>query len=180
MAKIDGDWGPKTDQAVDDFEGAFAEIALRLGTFHPRTEAALHTLHPKVQELMRLTLTKIGEAGINARVISGTRTYAEQNKLFRQGRFGNPGNIVTKARGGQSNHNFGLACDIGIFSDAGAYLPESPLYAKAGKVATVAGIENLEWGGNWKSFQDKPHYQYFTGLTVSQVRAKFEAGTPIF
>jgi peptidoglycan LD-endopeptidase CwlK len=176
---IDGDWGPNTDQAVDDFEAAFNRIAAQHGTFHPRTEAGLRTLHPKVQELMRITLTAIRNAGINARIISGTRTYAEQNKLFAKGRFGNPGPRVTNARGGFSNHNFGLACDIGIFDANGSYLPESPQYKQAGQVAKAAQIANLEWGGDWTSFVDRPHYQYRTGLTTSQVRQKFEAGVPI-
>ena len=44
-------------------------------------------------------MKKVLDAGINAKIISGTRTYAEQNNLFRQGRFGNPGPIVTKAKG---------------------------------------------------------------------------------
>ncbi|HEY0462047.1 MAG TPA: M15 family metallopeptidase [Pyrinomonadaceae bacterium] len=180
MVKIDGDWGDKTDKAVDAFETAFAEIADRLGTFHPRTEANLHTLHPKVQEMMRTTLKTIRDEGINARVISGTRTYAEQNKLFAQGRFGNKGKVVTNARGGQSNHNFGLACDIGIFTDDGAYLGESPLYAKAGKIVTGAGINHVDWGGNWKKFTDRPHYQFLTGLTITDVRTKFENGKAIF
>ncbi len=176
---IDGVWGAKTDKAMDAFEAAFAQIAAKHGTFHPRTETSLHTLHPKAQELLRITLNAIRNGGINARYISGTRTYAEQNILFAQGRFGNPGPIITNARGGQSNHNFGIACDIGIFSAGGAYLGESPLYAKAGQIAVAAHIAHLEWGGNWTTFRDQPHYQHETGLTISLVRQKFESGLPI-
>ena len=178
-ARIDGIWGSKTDKAMDDFDAAFAQIATTHGTFHPRTETSLHTLHPKAQELLRITLNAIRNAGINARIISGTRTYAEQNKLFAQGRFGNPGPIITNARGGFSNHNFGIACDIGIFDANGAYLGESPLYAKAGQIATSANIAHLEWGGNWTTFVDRPHYQHRTSLNISQVREKFESGVPI-
>jgi peptidoglycan L-alanyl-D-glutamate endopeptidase CwlK len=176
---IDGIWGPKTDAAVDAFEAEFVRIAAAHGTFNQRTEACLHTLHPKVQELMRVTLKTIRSAGINARIISGTRTYAEQNKLYAKGRFGNPPPRVTNARGGFSNHNFGLACDIGIFDANGAYLPESPQYKQAGQIAVGASIPHLEWGGNWTSFVDRPHYQYHTGLTTGQVREKFENGVVI-
>ncbi len=179
LAKIDGVWGAKTDQAVTDFDAEFVRIAALHGTFHSRTEASLRTLHPKVQELMRLTLTAIRNDGIDARIISGTRTYAEQNKLFAKGRFGNPGPRVTKARGGFSNHNFGLACDIGIFDANGKYLPESPQYKKAGQVAKAADIPHLEWGGDWVSFTDQPHYQYKTGLNISTIRQKFEDGVQI-
>ena len=178
-AKIDGVWGPKSDKAMDDFDVEFARIAALHGTFHSRTEASLRTLHPKVQELMRLTLKAIRNDGINARIISGTRTYAEQNKLFAKGRFGNPGPRVTNARGGFSNHNFGLACDIGVFDANGGYLPESPQYKKAGQVAKAANIPNLEWGGDWVTFTDRPHYQFNTGFAISNIRHKFENGIPI-
>jgi peptidoglycan L-alanyl-D-glutamate endopeptidase CwlK len=176
---IDGIWGPKTDAAVNAFDAAFTAIAARHGVFHSRTEASLRTLQPKAQELMRITLGTIINAGINARIISGTRTYEEQNRLFAQGRFGNPGPVVTKARGGFSNHNFGIACDIGIFTSNGAYLGESPLYGKAGKVTGAASIPNLEWGGNWATFTDRPHYQFHSDFSISQVREKFEKGEPI-
>lgn len=177
-AAIDGIWGPKTDAAMAAFEVRFAEIKAKLGTFHSRTEASILTLHPKAQELARVSVKTILDAGISARIISGTRTYAEQNKLFAKGRFGNPPPIVTNARGGQSNHNFGIAWDIGIFAANGAYLGNSPLYQKAGQIISSAGIANLEWGGNWTSFVDRPHYQHRTGLKISEVREKFEAGIP--
>jgi len=174
--KIDGVWGKNTDTAVDAFENNFVTIAGSLGTFDARSERCIHSLHPMAQELARRCLKAIRDAGINARIISGTRTYAEQNVIFSKGRFGNSEPKVTNARGGQSNHNFGIAWDIGIFSSDGRYLGESPLYKKAGQAALAAGIANLEWGGNWKTFVDQPHYQHATGLTVTQIRTKFESG----
>jgi peptidoglycan L-alanyl-D-glutamate endopeptidase CwlK len=173
QGSIDGIWGPLTDAAVNAFDARFVELAATLGTFDARTERNIQTLHPRAQELARVFIKRVLDAGINARIISGTRTYAEQNKLFRQGRYGNPGPKVTKARGGQSNHNFCIAWDIGIFEDDGAYLGDSPLYDKAAEVGLVDGIE---WGGHWTSFVDRPHYQAATGLIISAVRARFERG----
>jgi peptidoglycan L-alanyl-D-glutamate endopeptidase CwlK len=176
---IDGAWGPDTDQASTAFENFYEAIKASDGAFDARSESCIITLHPEAQKLARACLNAIHASGIDARIISGTRSYEEQNKLFRQGRFGNPGPIVTNARGGQSNHNFGVAWDIGVFDANGKYLGNSPLYKKAAQTALAAGIAHLEWGGNWKSFPDQPHYQYATGLSISQVRAKFEAGTAI-
>ena len=175
---IDGIWGPNTDAAVNTFETRSAQIAAALGTFDARTERSIRTLHLRAQEAARACLTTIRAAGINARIISGTRTYAEQNALYRKGRFGNPGPRVTNARGGQSNHNFGIAWDLGIFTQNGTYLGESPLYEEAGPVALAAGIIGLEWGGNWTGFVDRPHYQLGTGLSLSEVRERFENGQP--
>jgi peptidoglycan LD-endopeptidase CwlK len=172
---IDGIWGENTDTAVTTFETRSAQIAGALGVFDPRTESNIHTLHLQAQEAARAFMNAVRAAGLNARIISGTRTYAEQNVLYRKGRFGNPPPRVTNARGGQSNHNFGIAWDIGIFTENGAYLPESPLYNQAAQVGLAAG---LEWGGNWTSFTDRPHYQLATGLSISQVRQRFESGQP--
>ena len=172
---LDGIYGEKTDAAVNAFEERTAEIADALGKFDSRSEKSIGSLHPKAQQAARVFLKKVLDAGIDARIISGTRTYAEQNALHRQGRFGNPPPKVTNARGGQSNHNFGIAWDIGIFK-SGAYLGESPLYDKA---AEAGLIPEVEWGGHWKSFKDKPHYQLATGLVLAGVRDKFENGQAI-
>jgi peptidoglycan L-alanyl-D-glutamate endopeptidase CwlK len=169
---IDGLWGSDTDKAEDNFIKKSQEIAATYGTFHQRSERNIMTLHPKAQQAARKFLKRLQDAGINARIISGTRTYAEQDELYAKGRT-KPGSKVTNAKGGQSNHNFGIAWDIGIFNAQGAYLPESLLYDRAAEVGLIDG---LEWGGNWHSFKDKPHYQLVTGLSISEVRERFERG----
>jgi peptidoglycan L-alanyl-D-glutamate endopeptidase CwlK len=177
--QIDGVWGPDTDQAATAFENFYEAIKASDGAFDARSEGCIVTLNPKAQTLARACLHAIRKSGIDARIISGTRSYEEQDKLFRQGRFGDPAPIVTNARGGQSNHNFGIAWDIGIFDAKSRYLTDSPLYPKAGRIVTSAAIAHLEWGGNWKTFKDQPHYQFATSLSISQIRARFEKGQPI-
>lgn len=61
----------------------------------------------------------------------------------------------SRTRGGYSNHNFGIAFDIGVF-EGNRYLPESPKYKAVGALGMDLG---LEWGGNWKTTVDQPHYQ---------------------
>jgi peptidoglycan L-alanyl-D-glutamate endopeptidase CwlK len=87
-------------------------------------------------------------------VISGLRSYEEQAALYAQGRTA-PGKKVTNARPGYSNHNFGIAFDIGVF-EGSKYLPESPKYKAVGALGMDLG---LEWGGNWKTIVDQPHFQ---------------------
>ena len=170
--KLDGLWGPETEAASTASDALFAKIRTELGEFDGRSERCLRTLLPNVQRLARQFLTAKLAAGLSLRIISGTRTYAEQDALYRQGRNGNPGPVVTRSRAGQSNHNFGLAWDIGIF-DNGRYLTDSPLYTQAADTL----LPGLEWGGKWVSFPDQPHYQAVTGLTIKEVRSQFEAGT---
>jgi peptidoglycan L-alanyl-D-glutamate endopeptidase CwlK len=109
-----------------------------------RSMRNIKTLHPDLQPLAtKLIELAVGE-GINAKVISGLRSYQEQDELYAQGRT-KPGNIVTKAKGGQSWHNFGTAFDIGIFSkDDRTYYGESKDYRRCGAIGEMLG---LEWGG---------------------------------
>ncbi|MFP5246637.1 MAG: M15 family metallopeptidase, partial [Thermoanaerobaculia bacterium] len=159
LGKLDGRWGPKTEAAVIEVEARADQLAARFGVFDSRSESNIRGLHLKAQEAARLFLSAFANETFKVRIISGTRTYAEQNALFAQGRT-RPGKKVTNARGGQSNHNFGIAWDIGIFVD-GKYLGDSPLYKRAAQIGLAATI-GVEWGGNWISFQDKPHYQLVT------------------
>jgi hypothetical protein len=82
---------------------------------------------------------------------------------------------VTNARGGYSNHNFGIAWDIGIF-DGNEYLDESSLYDRAGEIGRSMG---LEWGGDWHGITDKPHFQCKVNMTLAQLRSLHSAGKPV-
>ncbi len=124
----------------------------------PGSEKFIATLLPQVQPLARALVQKAALSGICLKVICGFRTYAEQDALYAQGRTA-PGNIVTKAKGGYSNHNFGIAFDVGVF-EGNKYLGDSPKYKAAGVIGTDLG---LEWGGNWKTISDQPHFQLRPG-----------------
>lgn len=176
---IDGEWGPNTADADAAFL-ADSDKLKKIGTFDARTEKNVATLHIKAQKLARQFMVEATKGHLTVKIISGNRTYAQQNALYRQGRFGNPGPIVTNARGGQSNHNFGIAWDIGLFRADGSYLTGSTTAEVHEYEAVFDAVSALplEWGGKWKSFRDIPHYQHPTGMTVSAVRELFEAGKP--
>ncbi len=172
---LDGDFGQQSHAAADRFEAESLSIAKDLGIFDIRTEGNIQTLLPKAQRKARQFLTevtaKLSTDGLIFKIISGTRTYDEQNELFAHGRT-KPGPVVSRARGGQSNHNFGVAWDIGIFRN-GEYIPESELYNKAGAIGKA---QRLEWGGDWASIQDKPHFQAIAEASLVGTRTSFEAG----
>jgi peptidoglycan L-alanyl-D-glutamate endopeptidase CwlK len=173
---LDGDFGPQSHAAAAAFEAESQRIAQNSTTFDLRSEGSIQSLQPRAQEKARAFLKQVndnlGDGSVVFKIISGTRTYAEQNALFAQGRTTFPGPIVTRARGGQSNHNFGVAWDVGVFK-AGQYIPESELYKKAGDIGKSLG---LEWGGDWKNIQDEPHFQAIKESELASTRAKFESG----
>lgn len=93
----------------------------------------------------------LDEAGIEYKGVSHWRSGELQDQLHSRGR-SKPGKIVTNAKAGQSYHNWGLAHDISF--------PKGN-HAEAARIAKQYGIE---WGGDWKSFPDPPHFQYRGGM----------------
>jgi peptidoglycan LD-endopeptidase CwlK len=170
---VDGIAGQGTKTAMKQFKDITLKIKEQYGEHDSRSEENIATLHPLAQIQSRKFLRAVLEDGIPAKIICGTRTYAEQNALYALGR-SKPGQIVTKAKGGQSWHNFCLAWDVGIFKGR-SYLGSSPLYETVGKMGIEMG---LDWGGTW-SFYDPSHLQLRLDKTIADVRKMFEKGIPI-
>jgi peptidoglycan L-alanyl-D-glutamate endopeptidase CwlK len=153
---VDGQAGPQTWQAIYEF--VFPERRRLPAGSHapvdPRSERNIATLHSEIAPYARALVHAAAAQGITIKIISALRTFEEQEALFAQGRT-TPGPIVTNARGGFSNHNFGIAFDVGVF-EGNRYLPESTKYKVVGSLGMQMG---LEWGGNWTTIVDEPHFQ---------------------
>lgn len=85
----------------------------------------------------------------------GLRTFTQQEDLYRQGRE-DTRPIVTNSPAGFSYHNYGLAGDL-VFKVDGAWNwgKENP-WDELGSLGKQLG---LEWGGDFKGFPDRPHFQ---------------------
>lgn len=142
-----------------------------------RTEESLSGLNKKFrskfENFLFLAQPIAQKHGITIEVISGLRSWKQQAALYALGRT-KPGRIVTKARPGSSWHNYGLAADLGLFAN-GKYLDEAVparadrIYKELGALAVSLG---LEWAGNWKTFQESPHFQWTAGQSLASLRAK--------
>ena len=148
-----------------------------ISTGDKASDNRIASLHPYVQNQMKAFVLKAKlRFDVDLRVVQGYRTYEEQDKLYAQGRTA-PGSIVTKARGGFSNHNFGLAVDVVPFEN-GKLNWETKNYPLIGTIGKSVG---LEWGGDWKSIVDRPHFQNMFGYSLKQLRnlPKDNKGLPI-
>ena len=184
---VDGKAGPQTwaaiYQRIVPQKPADTEPTATITTVDSRSEKAIATLMPEVQPLARALVQKAASVGITIKIISGLRTYAEQDALYAKGRT-EPGPIVTKAKGGYSNHNFGIAFDIGVF-EGNKYLDESPKYKAVGALGVDMG---LEWGGNWKTIVDQPHYQLRPNWAkempekqmLAELRSRHDSGSGVY
>lgn len=118
------------------------------------------TLQPLVERKANELIEIMSKKGHRIRVVEGHRSYERQNQLYAQGRT-TPGVIVTNARGGESMHNFGVAVDF-VFRDYGYEAPKR-LWNLLGEEGKKLGFE---WGGDWTTFVDKPHFEMTLGYTL--------------
>jgi len=128
--------------------------------------AALPTgLDPEVRAGMNCLINEASKKGYRIRVTSTLRTFKQQDALYAKGRCGHGGKMVTKAKAGFSNHNYGTAFDI-VDRDKGYNI------SRLDAIGKMAGKCNLEWGGNWRSFKDRPHFQK-RHTSVRSLRRKY-------
>jgi peptidoglycan L-alanyl-D-glutamate endopeptidase CwlK len=135
-------------------------------TLSSKVELLHPDLQPKTQQLIDLCKAH----GITIQISQTLRSKAEQDAIYAQGRTA-PGKIVTNAPYPQSLHCWGLAFDIVVLIDGKANW-DTAYYLKVGPLGESLG---LEWGGNWTSLKDYPHYQ-LKGYSWSALQKQY--GTP--
>lgn len=126
----------------------------------------VNDLHPTVKRAAIELVRRMSEKGYSVGFSSTYRDIERQNAIYAQGRT-KPGSIITKAKGGQSMHNYKLAFDI-YKNIKGQEWADSNFFKTAGQIWTEMGGQ---WGGNWTGFVDTPHFEFTNGLSLSQLQA---------
>jgi peptidoglycan L-alanyl-D-glutamate endopeptidase CwlK len=112
-----------------------------------RSLARLEGVHP---DLVKVVL-RAAEDGAEFVVTEGVRTMLRQTELVASG-----ASQTLKSRH-LTGHAVDLAATVG-----GEVRWDWPLYHKLAAVVKKAAFDlkvPLEWGGDWKSFKDGPHFQ---------------------
>lgn len=131
------------------------------------TKERIARLHPSVRGEVTAIIDKCNVAltgRAQVRISQGLRTMKEQQDLYSQGRT-MPGKKVTNAKAGQSIHNYGLAVDIVLIIDGKFASWERGKDFDGDKKADwmecveIFKAAGWDWGGNWKSFKDYPHFE---------------------
>lgn len=133
-----------------------------------RSLSNLKGIHP---DLVKIIRASIKDSPVDFTLTSGVRSTEEQKSLYAQGRT-TPGIIVTNADGvkNKSNHQekadgYGYAVDLYPYYNGSvrvneSYVPEKlaliAIHIKA--IASCFGC-TVEWGGDWKSIKDYPHFE---------------------
>jgi peptidoglycan L-alanyl-D-glutamate endopeptidase CwlK len=146
----------------------------RLALLHPAIRQEAVTLYLKCNAAM----APHGEI----RITQGLRTFAEQDALYAQGRT-QPGAIVTRARGGYSYHNYGLALDFCLLKPDGRVSwnrredSDQDGTTDWDEVVAIFTKVGWYWGGN---FGDSPHFEKSFGVPVRVLKARYDAGQFIY
>lgn len=128
--------------------------------------------HPRLESLADKLIAECKSQGYTIGIAETFRTVAEQDALYAQGRT-KPGSIVTNAPGSSysSMHQWGIAFDFYRNDGQGAYNEDGNFFVKVGAIGKSIG---LEWGGDWTSIVDKPHFQLPDwGSTPSRLKSLY-------
>jgi len=130
---------------------------------------SIDDLRPDVAENCRILLRRAAARGLPVLITQTVRDDAYQRSLYAQGRT-KPGSIVTNART-PSFHGVraGLAFDFCKNMQGHAY--DDPVFFRS--VGALAKEMGFSWGGDWKSFPDRPHIQWDAhgAYTAAMIRA---------
>ena len=111
----------------------------------------LRGVHPDLVRVVRRCAAEWADPETGFIVTQGLRTLKEQKLLKAKG----------ASRTLRSRHLTGHAVDLAV-SVQGQVRWDWPLYAKLAKAMKEAAKKEkvpLEWGGDWTSFKDGPHFQ---------------------
>ena len=137
---------------------------------------SISLLHPRIKKICKQFIDDCEKEGIKVLITQTLRTKAEQDEIYAKGRT-KPGKIVTKCKYPMSPHCWGVAFDIAVIVDGKVVWDErKDLYIKAGQIGKKLGPV---WGGDFKSFVDRPHFEdpeYVVGKSVKTLIKNW--GTP--
>jgi peptidoglycan L-alanyl-D-glutamate endopeptidase CwlK len=119
-----------------------------------RSSKHLSGVNPKLIDIIKLAL-QITKVDFGIPITGGLRTVEQQQELYRQEKSQCDG-IIAK-----SNHQTGNAFDVFAYVDGKASWDIDDLNEVA--TAILAAASQLEiqltWGGHWKNFVDRPHFE---------------------
>ena len=125
-------------------------------------------LHGKAQSAAVDTLVACKAAGLEVLISCTYRSPEEQDALYAQGRT-KPGAKVTNARAYQSFHQYRVALDVYPVvhgkPDFSGKAPEWPT------MAAIFKKHGFEWGFDWPTFKEMPHFQMTGGHSLAYFRA---------
>ena len=96
------------------------------------------------------------------------KTKLVRGRIVKQG-------IVTRARPGTSYHNFRMAFDVVPLVDGRPnWSTNREGMRRWLHIAQIGKSLGLQWGGDFKTIRDLPHFQYTEGKTIAMLRKEHD------
>jgi len=123
--------------------------------FSTRSLNNLKGIHPDLVKLMKASIIN---SPVDFVITEGVRTLKRQQELFKQRKSKCDG-IKNKSNHQIKSDGFGYAVDL--YPLPIDYKNTNAFKILAGHIKKVAKEMNIkiQWGGDWKSFVDMPHYE---------------------
>lgn len=128
-----------------------------------------NNLHPILRSKVSSLLERAHAQGLDVMVSEGYRSIDRQNRLYSSGK------MVTRAAGGSSFHNYGLAVDFVFRDQQGQPTWDAPEHAWR-HLGAIGKDLGLRWGGDFKSLKDFGHFELSAGFKIKDIKAMHEAG----
>lgn len=116
----------------------------------------LEKVHPDLVRVVRRAALDTRDPVVGFVITCGVRTLAEQKLLVAKG-----ASKTMRSRHIPGKNGFSHAVDFAVTLN-GKVRWDWPLYAALAKIVKAAAEKEkvtIEWGGDWKSFKDGPHFQ---------------------
>ena len=139
----------------------------------------LEDLSPEAALVCKRHIDGCAAAGIDLIITSTHRDIEKQDQLYLVGRL--PGDLrkkVTNAKGGESWHQFKCAWDVVPVIGGKCVWDDEHLWKRVVDIGVAIGAEA---GALWKTFPDRPHFQYKpVGVTLATALSRYVKYKTIF
>ncbi len=149
---------------------------LTLAQVKEKSKKRLEGLNPIVKAAAEKLIENAYNRGVQILLVQGFRSHDDQASLYAKGRTA-PGPKVTNCPPTYSPHEYGLAIDFCIYDKEGKEIlwdvnidQDKDGRADWMEVVEEAKKQKFAWGGDFKSFVDRPHLEMMFGLSISDLR----------
>ena len=144
--------GVKEDSGTQPAEKVVSPVTERPKKGFKPSKRTMHNLEGVHPDLVKVILHGMSISYVDFTVTEGLRSKERQEALVKDG----------KSQTMNSRHLTGHAADIICYDEEGNGTWDMSYYRRAADAILKAGNElnvNVEWGGNWESLVDGPHFQ---------------------
>ena len=131
----------------------------------------INTLHPAMRSKVEAVLEELRSLGFQPKIFFAWRSLYEQEEIFEKGKSRVMFSFHTAYKDGKPN-----SYAVDIIDERWAWQPTAKQNGFWVALGVAGKKQGLFWGGDWKSFKDWAHLQFYDNDKLGQI--KTESGLP--